>query len=141
MKSLIFNTKDVLAWKEGSKKLHFVKMRKQPEPDTDCPYHVGVGKDRKARVLPYQPGDKVYIRENFLPGYLFEQCDEGEVDEEIYGEVDRIEITYCADHTTVVVSAPLGTAWKYQHKYGDEDGPDLVRPLLSPEWATTIRTL
>lgn len=71
MKSLIFNTKDVLAWKEGSKKLHFVKMRKQPEPDTDCPYHVGVGKDRKevmdiqkirafAPLLP-PPGDEVVL--------------------------------------------------------------------------------
>jgi len=62
MKSLIFNAEDVLAWKAGSKKLHVVRWQ-QPELGTDCPYHVGAGKDRKARVLPFHPGEKVYIRE------------------------------------------------------------------------------
>ena len=78
MKSLIFNTEDVLAWKEGSKKLHFVKMRKQPvirggvwypHDKAVRAFYYASEKHFRERVAknfsPFRPGEKVYIRETY----------------------------------------------------------------------------
>ena len=90
MKSLIFNTEDVLAWKAGSKKLHFVKMRKQPDShswefikshqlmfamfEADCGlfckfwHKIDENPNSDGGELiraPFRPGEKVYIRETW----------------------------------------------------------------------------
>jgi len=84
MKSLIFSTEDVLAWKEGKKTIHFVKMRPQPiirggvwyphdkavrafHYATEQHFREGVAKD----FSPYRPGDKVYVSETWRYSYHY----------------------------------------------------------------------
>lgn len=41
-------------------------VKPQPEPGTDCPYHVGEGAQRVARRSPFgRPGDRFWVRETW----------------------------------------------------------------------------
>ena len=50
----------------------------QPEEGTDCPYHVGKGKDRVARRSPFGVvGDRLWVQEEYCKGEYF--TEEGEL--------------------------------------------------------------
>lgn len=61
---IILNAREVSAVVDGRKTVLRRVVKPQPEEGTDCPYHIGVGDERKARRCPYgQPGDRLWVRE------------------------------------------------------------------------------
>jgi len=61
----IFNVEMVRAILDGRKTVTRRPIKPQPEENTDCPYHTGIGENRKARTLPYRPGETVYVKEDW----------------------------------------------------------------------------
>mgnify|MGYP001218579921 CR=1 FL=1 len=63
-KPILFSGEMVRAILEGRKTMTRRVVKPQPEQDTDCPYHVGAGIERKARICPYgKPGDRLWVKE------------------------------------------------------------------------------
>ena len=68
-KPILFSGKMVRAILDDRKTMTRRVVKPQPEQDTDCPYHIGTGIERKARICPYgKPGDRLWVRETFAEG-------------------------------------------------------------------------
>lgn len=68
-----FNAEMVRAVLDGRKTQTRRVVKSQPENNTDCPYHVGVGAERKARICPYgKPGDRLWVRETWAAHWMFD---------------------------------------------------------------------
>lgn len=88
---IIFSGSMVRATLEDRKTMTRRVVKPQPEEGTDCPYHVGAGEDRKARICPYGvPEDRLWVRETFASVTIHGFTD-------THGEQDTEQMIYRAD--------------------------------------------
>ena len=100
-------------------------IKPQPEEGTDCPYHIGIGNDRRSRVCPYGvPGDRLWVRE---------KCRAEEMESGLYG------VRYLADmdFREIKNTPEASDDWLVLNNYRGQSGA-MVPSIHMPRWASRI---
>lgn len=129
---ILFSGEMVRAIIDGRKTMTRRVVKPQPEQDTDCPYHIGTGVERKARICPYgKPGDRLWVRETHTYGDIN------------YTESDPFaDVYYRADDICLGVPVSEAVAETVQEWVEEKEvsgaGCNWRPSIFMPRWASRI---
>lgn len=127
-KPVDFLEHDIRAILDGRKTQFRQIVKPQPEAGTDCPYHIGINENRKARTCRFgQIGTKLWVRETWRP---------------MVDDVKLDCIEYKADGARIKPSIPdENTGFRFSADCDDarDSGKTHWRPSIQmPRWASRI---